>query len=93
MRALAGATKTRCLRLGARNGLLAREVPRSFDHNSFVLRETGKRNISANSASYINCGVPIQVMVTKYRDYVTSYIPLDSHGDITEFLDVIIVSL
>ena len=40
-----------------------------------------------------NCGVPIQVLVMKYRDYVTIYIPLDSHGDITEFLDAILVSL
>ena len=32
-------------------------------------------------------------MVMKYRDYVTIYIPLDSHGDITEFPDAKIVSL
>ena len=32
-------------------------------------------------------------MVTKYHDYVTIYIPLDCHGDITEFLDAIIPSL
>ena len=32
-------------------------------------------------------------MVIKHRDYVMIYIPLDSHGDITEFLDAIIVSL
>ena len=37
--------------------------------------------------------MPIQVMVMKYRDYVTIYIALDSHGDITEFPDAIIVSL
>ena len=30
-------------------------------------------------------------MVTKYHAYVTIYIPLDSHGDITKFLDAIIV--
>ena len=27
-------------------------------------------------------------MVMKYHDYVTICIPLDSHGDITDFLDV-----
>ena len=32
-------------------------------------------------------------MVTKYRDDVTIYTPLDSHSDITEFLDAMIVFL
>ena len=32
-----------------------------------------------------NCGLPIKVMVMEYRDYLTIYIPLDSHGDISEY--------
>ena len=81
-------TKTRCLQLATRNSLLA-----SFDHKLFALLGTRKTKHFGEFCFIENCGVPFQVMVIKYSDYVTIYIPLDSHGDITELLDAILGSL
>ena len=70
---------------------LAREVPWNFEQNSFVLFETRK---TEHFCLIKNLGVPTQVMATKYRDYGTTYTPLDFDSDIREFIDAAkIVSL